>query len=399
MISQRQLFLQHVAQTSDFPLQLEIERAEGIYMYDNDGKAYVDLISGVSVSNLGHRHPSVVTAIKEQVDKYMHLMVFGEYIQSPQVKFAKLLSDNLPENLNSVYYTNSGSEAVEGALKLAKRYTGRSEIVSFNNAYHGSTHGALSVMGNEYFKNPFRPLVPGVKFLEFNNTEKENLNNITTKTACVIIEPVQAEAGIVLPEKGFLESLRKRCDETGTLLIFDEIQTGFGRTGDLFAFKKYNVVPDVFTIAKGMGGGMPIGAFVSSQEIMSVFKTNPILGHITTFGGHPVSCAAAYASLKTLLSENIISDVDSKGNLFREKLVHPAIKSIRGVGLFLAVELKDFDMVKNVIDTAIKYGIVMDWFIFYDSAFRIAPPLIITEKQIDETVKILIKAIDEVYKS
>ncbi len=397
MISQRQLFLQHVAQTSDFPLQLEIEKAEGIYMYGKNGESYIDLISGVSVSNLGHRHPSVVKAIKEQVDKYMHLMVYGEYIQSPQVKFAELLTDNLPDKLNSVYFTNSGSEAVEGALKLAKRHNGRREIIAFKNAYHGSTHGALSVMGNEYFKNSFRPLVPGVKFLEFNNID--DLKNISENTSCVIIEPVQAEAGIVLPKKNFLESLRERCTEIGTLLIFDEIQTGFGRTGDLFAFKKFNVIPDIFTIAKAMGGGMPIGAFVSSREIMAGFKTNPILGHITTFGGHPVSCAAAFASLNTLLSEKIIQDVEHKGNLFRKYLVHPAIKSIRGIGLFLAVELENFEMVKNVIDTAIKYGVVMDWFIFYENAFRIAPPLIITEKQIKESVEILIKSIDEVYKN
>ncbi len=397
MISQRQLFLQHVAQTSDFPLQLEIEKAEGIYMYGKNGESYIDLISGVSVSNLGHRHPSVVKAIKEQVDKYMHLMVYGEYIQSPQVKFAELLTDNLPDKLNSVYFTNSGSEAVEGALKLAKRHNGRREIIAFKNAYHGSTHGALSVMGNEYFKNSFRPLVPGVKFLEFNNID--DLKNISENTSCVIVEPVQAEAGIVLPKKNFLESLRERCTEIGTLLIFDEIQTGFGRTGDLFAFKKFNVIPDIFTIAKAMGGGMPIGAFVSSREIMAGFKTNPILGHITTFGGHPVSCAAAFASLNTLLSEKIIQDVEHKGNLFRKYLVHPAIKSIRGIGLFLAVELENFEMVKNVIDTAIKYGVVMDWFIFYENAFRIAPPLIITEKQIKESVEILIKSIDEVYKN
>ena len=392
MISQRQLFLQHVGQTSDFPLQLEIETAKGIYMFDRDGKSYIDLISGVSVSNLGHLNPEVVKAVKDQTEKYMHLMVYGEYIQSPQVEFAKLLSDYLPEELNSVYFVNSGSEAIEGALKLAKRYTGRSEIVAFRNAYHGSTHGALSVMGNEEFKNAFRPLLPNIKFLNFN--VEDELEFITEKTACVLVETVQGEAGIRIPENNYLGKLRKRCDEVGALLILDEIQTGFGRTGNLFGFQEFDVTPDIFTIAKGMGGGMPIGAFVSSNEIMSSFKTNPILGHITTFGGHPVSCAAALASLKVLTSENIISDVKRKGNLFRQYLNHPQIKEIRGIGLFLAVELEDFDQVKKVIDIAIEKGLVTDWFLFHDSAFRIAPPLIITDEEIKKAADILNESIE-----
>ncbi len=393
MISQRQLFLQHVGQTSDFPLQLEIERADGIYMYDNKGKSYIDLISGVSVSNVGHLHPEVVKAVKDQVEKYMHLMVYGEYIQTPQVEFAKKLTSLLPENLNSVYFVNSGSEAIEGALKLAKRYTGRSEIISFKNAYHGSTHGALSVMGNEEFKNSFRPLLPDVNFLNFNSYE--DLNLITEKTACVLVEPVQGEAGIRLPKDNYLTKLRERCSAVGALLIFDEIQTGFGRTGNLFAFKEYNIVPDIMTIAKGMGGGMPIGAFVSSNRIMSRFKTNPILGHITTFGGHPVSCAAACASLDVLINEKIIDDVKSKGDLFRKYLNHPEIKEIRGIGLFMAVELRDFNQVKKVIDIAINKGLVMDWFLFHDSAFRIAPPLIITKDQIKQACDILNESIEE----
>ena len=393
MISQRQLFLQHVGQTSDFPLQLEIERAEGIYMYDRTGKSYIDLISGVSVSNLGHLHPEVVKAVKNQADKYMHLMVYGEYIQTPQVEFAKKLSDLLPEKLNSIYFVNSGSEAIEGALKLAKRYTGRLEIVSCKNAYHGSTHGALSVMGNEEFKNSFRPLLPDIKFINFNS--KEDLKLITEKTACVLVEPVQGEAGIRLPENGYLKKLREKCDDHGVVLIFDEIQTGFGRTGSLFAFQKYGVIPDIFTVAKGMGGGMPIGAFVSSNEIMSSFKTNPILGHITTFGGHPVSCAAAKASLDILTSENYISEVEQKGKLFRKYLDHPEIKEIRGVGLFMAVELQDFQQVKKVIDIAITNGLVTDWFLFHDSAFRIAPPLTISNEQIKEACDILNESITE----
>lgn len=393
MISQRQLFLEHVGQTSDFPLQLEIERAKGIYMFDRQGKSYIDLISGVSVSNLGHLHPSVVKAVKDQAGKYMHLMVYGEYIQTPQVEFAKKLTDLLPEPLASVYFVNSGSEAIEGALKLAKRYTGRSEMIAFKNAYHGSTHGALSVMGNEEFKNSFRPLLPNVSFLNFNSVE--DLNLISEKTACVLVEPVQGEGGIRLPENNYLKKLRKRCDEVGALLIFDEIQTGFGRTGNLFAFQEYDIIPDIFTIAKGMGGGMPIGAFISSNEIMSSFKTNPILGHITTFGGHPVSCAAASASLDVLMNENIISNVKKKGELFREYLNHPEIKEIRGIGLFMAVELRDFGQVKKVIDIAVEKGLVTDWFLFHDSAFRIAPPLIITEAQIKKVCDILNESIEE----
>jgi len=393
MISQRQLFLNHVGQTSDFPLQLEIERAEGIYMFDPDGKSYIDLISGVSVSNLGHVHPKVVKAIKEQVDKYMHLMVYGEIVQSPQVGFAKTLSDHIPKILDSVYFVNSGSEAIEGALKLAKRYTGRSEMISFVNGYHGSTHGSLSVMGNEEFKSAFRPLLPDVKFLNLNVSDELDL--ITEKTACVLLEPVQGEGGIRIPEMDYLQKLRNKCNEVGALLIFDEIQTGFGRTGSLFAFQEFNVIPDIFAIAKGMGGGMPIGAFVSSNEIMSSFKTNPILGHITTFGGHPVSCAAALASLNVLLNEDVISKVKAKGELFRKYLNHPAIKEIRGIGLFLAVELENFDQVKNFIDTGIENGLVTDWFLFHDSAFRIAPPLIISEEQIIETCKVINESIEE----
>ena len=394
MISERQLFLNHIAQTSSSPIMLEIDRAEGVYMISRDGKKYIDLISGISVSNLGHSHPAVVQAIQDQVAKHMHLMVYGEYIQSPQVKYASLLTQQLPNTLDNVYFVNSGSESIEGALKLAKRYTGRSEVVAFKNAYHGSTHGALSVMGNEEFKNSFRPLVPGVRFLEFNNLI--DIEKITESTACVLIEPIQGEGGIILPNKGYLQKLRQRCDDVGALLIFDEIQTGFGRTGSLFAFQYFDVVPDVFTIAKAMGGGLPIGAFVSSQEIMSVFKSNPALGHITTFGGHPVSCAAALASLSTLLDEKIIESIPEKEKLLRALLIHDKIKEIRGIGLFFAVDLGDSELVQSFIQKLLNDGIVVDWFLFDSKSIRIAPPLIISEEQINTVCNKIIKALDSI---
>ncbi|MDP4187876.1 MAG: aspartate aminotransferase family protein [Bacteroidota bacterium] len=396
MISQRQLFLQHVGQTSDSPMMLEIERAKGIYLYDIYGKKYIDLISGVSVSNVGHCNPEVVQAVKDQVEKYMHLMVYGEYIEYPQVQYAQLLTSQLPSSLDSVYFVNSGSEANEGALKLAKRYTGRSEIIAFKNAYHGSTHGSLSVMGNECYKNSYRPLLPDVSFIEFNNPTE--LERITRRTACVIIEPVQGEGGIRIPKDNFLGLLRKRCNETGTLLIFDEVQTGFGRTGSLFALQEFNVVPDIMTIAKAMGGGMPVGAFVSSNQIMSSLKTNPILGHITTFGGHPVCCAAALASLQYILDNHLVDDVKRKGELFKKLLKHPKIKEVRGIGLFMAVQLEDFGEVKKVLAAALKKGIILDWFLFCDSAFRIAPPLIISEEEIKTACGLLLSAVDEALK-
>src|SRR5882757_9649095 len=331
----RQLFLANNAQTTDFPLLLEFERAEGIYMYDKEGKAFIDLISGIGVSNLGHSNPYVISAIKDQLDKYMHLMVYGEYVQTPQVRFAEKLISILPSNLQSVYFTNSGAEAVEGALKLAKRFTGRQQIIACNNSYHGSTHGALSVMGNEEFKQAYRPLLPGVGFIRFNNPE--DLELITDKTACVIIETIQGEAGIRVPDAAYMQALRHRCNETGTLLILDEIQAAFGRTGKLFAFEHFNIEPDILLLAKALGGGMPIGAFIPSNDIMSALKENPILGHITTFGGHPVCCAAGLAALEVLLNENLIETVEAKSALFRELLIHPAIKEFRGKGLMLAI--------------------------------------------------------------
>lgn len=394
MLTLRQLFLNNNAQTTDFPLLLEFERAQGVYMYNNEGKAFIDLISGIGVSNLGHSHPKVVEAIKNQVDKYMHLMVYGEYVQAPQVRFAEKLVAVLPANLNSVYFTNSGSEAVEGALKLAKRYTGRAEVVAFNQSYHGSTHGALSVMGNEYFKQPYRPLLPGVTFINFNQVDQ--LSAITHHTACVIVETIQGEAGIRVPDSAYIKALRKRCTETGTLLILDEIQAAFGRTGKLFAFEHFGIVPDILLLAKALGGGMPIGAFISSVQIMSALKENPILGHITTFGGHPVCSAAGLAALEVLLNEKLIDQVSEKESLIRRKLVHPAIKQIRGKGLMLAVEVESFELNKKIIDRCIENGVITDWFLHCSKAMRIAPPLIITHDEINVACDVILGAIDYV---
>jgi acetylornithine/succinyldiaminopimelate/putrescine aminotransferase len=393
MLSQKQLFLLNTAQTSNFPRLLEVEKAEGCYLYDPSGKKYLDLVSGFAVSNIGHRHPNVINAIQQQLEKYLHVTVYGEFIQSPQVKFAHRLSEVLPENLSSVYFTNSGAEATEGALKLAKKYTNRSEIISFNGAYHGSTHGALSVMGNEYYKQAYRPLLPDIKFLNLNLTAE--LANITTKTAAVILEAVQGEAGIRVPDFNYINALRKKCSETGTLLIFDEIQTGFGRTGKLFAFEHFGIVPDILLIAKGMGGGMPIGAFISSNEIMGALKDNPILGHITTFGGHPVSCAAGLAALNTVIDENLINGVQQRENLFKSLLIHPKIKQVRGLGLMIAVELENFNEVEEVSKKCIERGIIIDWFLHCDSALRIAPPLTITENDIKFACETIIDVISE----
>jgi acetylornithine/N-succinyldiaminopimelate aminotransferase len=380
MLTNRQIFLQHIAQTSDLPYLLEISRADGIYLFDTDGKPYIDLISGVSVSNLGHRHPEVVRAVKDQLDRYMHLMVYGEYIQSPQVKLAALLNEILPPELDCTYFVNSGSEAVEGALKLARRYTGRFKTVAFKKGYHGSTGGALSVMGDESFKNAFRPLMPGTTFLDFNDFG--GLDQIDLQTACVIVEPIQGEGGIILPRDGFLQEIRDRCKKAGALLIFDEIQTGIGRTGSMFAFEHWETIPDILLLAKAFGGGMPLGGFISTAEIMSVFRTNPVLGHITTFGGHPVSCAAGLASLEVMIREGLIEGVGEKEKIFRDHLEHPAIKEVRGMGLFLAVELGSAEKVHKLISLAKDDGLITDWFIFHDTAFRIAPPLIISPEEI-----------------
>lgn len=388
----RQLFLSHVAQTSPTPLMLEIEKAEGVYMFDTKGNKILDLISGIGVSNIGHRHPSVLKAIHDQTEKYLHLMVYGEFIQSPQVELAKALSDTLPENLNSVYFVNSGSEAVEGAMKLAKRHTGRQEIVAFKNAYHGSTHGSLSLNGNEDIKRNYRPLLPGIKHLEFGNPDQ--LQEINSKTAAVIIETVQGEAGVKVTDKSYFQSLAARCQEMGVLLIADEIQCGFGRTGTFWAFEQFGFIPDILVAAKGMGGGLPIGAFISSSDILSVLTNNPILGHITTFGGHPLSCAASLATLRVIQEESLLEQVKEKENLFRSLLKHPKIKNIRSQGLMMAVDFGSFEILKPIIDRGIEAGILTDWFLFENKSMRIAPPLTITETEIREACRIILSVID-----
>jgi acetylornithine/N-succinyldiaminopimelate aminotransferase len=392
MLTLRQLFLANNAQTTDFPLLLEFERAEGIYMYDATGKPYIDLISGIGVSSLGHSNPYVINAIKEQLDKYMHLMVYGEYVQSPQVRFAEKLVSVLPADLNSVYFVNSGAEAVEGALKLAKRCTNRTGIISCYNSYHGSTQGALSVMGNEEYKQAYRPLLPGVNFIRFNHID--DLELITEETACVIVETLQGEAGIRVPDKTYMQALRKRCTQTGALLILDEIQAAFGRTGKLFAFEHFDIVPDILLLAKALGGGMPVGAFISSKEVMSALKENPILGHITTFGGHPVCCAAGLAALEVLLNENLVEQVNSKADLFHQLLIHPAIKEVRGKGLMLAVELENFELNKKIIDRCIENGVVVDWFLHCSNSMRIAPPLTISHDEIRKACEVIIESIN-----
>lgn len=394
MVSQRTLFLQHVGQTSPCPMALEIDHAKGIYLYDKNGKEYIDLVSGVSVSNVGHCNPKVIEAITEQAQKYMHLMVYGEYVQEPQVNFAKGIVDVLPEQYQSVYFVNSGSEAIEGALKLAKRYTGRGEILAFNKAYHGSTHGALSIYGGDELKRAVQPLLPQVEFMDFNDIN--SLDKITDNTACVVMEVIQAEAGIVEAKLSFIQKVREKCDETGTMLIFDEVQTGFGRTGEMFAFMHYNIKPDIICCAKGMGGGMPIGAFISSKEIMDTLTVNPALGHITTFGGHPVSCAAGLASLNLICDEQLHIKANSKGEKFRQLLKHPLIENIRGKGLFLAVEMNTKVDADRFFELCLDMGIIYDFFLFTKSAFRIAPPLTITESEIEKISQMLLKAMDKI---
>lgn len=391
----RQLFLEHLAQTSESPLMLEINKADGVFLFGPDGKKYFDLISGISVSNLGHGNPMVVKAVQNQAADFMHLMVYGEYIQKPQVELTAQLTRLLPENLNSVYLVNSGSEAVEGALKLAKRFTGRSEIVAFKNAYHGSTHGALSVMGCEEQKRNYRPLLPDVRLLNFNSIA--DLDQITTRTACVIIEPIQGEGGIRLPYVDYLRKLKQRCSETGALLIFDEIQTGMGRTGSMFAFQRFEVIPDILLLAKAFGGGMPLGAFISSKEIMRVLTHNPILGHITTFGGHPVSCAAAIASLNFLIHEKVIEQVEHKGSIITEALAkHPKVREVRRAGLMMAIELGTFDRVQALIKYGLDHGFILDWFLFCNTAVRIAPPLIITEDECRTVANLIVEGLNAI---
>ena len=391
----RQLFFEHVGQTSDFPIGLEVERAEGVWLYGPDGRRWIDLISGVSVSAVGHGNPAVIEAICRQARDYLHLMVYGEAIEAPQVRYAQRIASLLPDPLDSVYFVNSGSEAVEGALKLAKRYTGRTEMIYYKNAYHGSTHGSLSVMGGETFRNAFRPLLPDTRQIRFN--EPDDLQYTTSRTACVIIEPVQGEGGIIPVRRDYLQALRDRCNETGTLLIYDEIQTGLGRTGTLYFFQHYGIVPDILCTAKAFGGGMPLGAFIASKRVMDVLKTNPVLGHITTFGGHPVCCAAGLAALEYTLSEGLMEQAESKGALY-EKLLgdHPLVREIRRVGLLMAIEFGDAELTARIVWDAVEAGLMTEWFMFHETAMRIAPPLTITPAEIEESCTILRKVLDRV---
>ncbi len=389
-MTQRELFLRHIAQTSTAPLALEIVKAEGCLLWDAGGKEYIDLIGGISVANTGHRHPKVITAIQQQLEAYLHIMVYGEFVEAPQVQFAKLLCDNLPTILNSVYFTNSGAEAVEGAMKLAKRITNRTQIIAFNNSYHGSTQGALSIMGDEYWRNAFRPLLPDVLHLTYNSFNA--IDAINTNTACVVAETIQGEAGVNSPSIEWMQALRKKCTDTDTLLVLDEIQAGFGRTGFLWGFENYNIVPDILLLGKALGGGMPLGAFIADKKMMDAFTDNPVLGHITTFGGHPVSCAAGLASLHALLNEDMIKQVKQKEQLFLTLLQHSSIKAISSAGLWVAVMFDSFDTNKRVIDACIESGVLTDWFLFAPQCLRISPPLNITEAQIRNACNVILTA-------
>lgn len=388
-MNQRELFYQHIAQTSTAPMALEIEKASGCVLTGKNKKKYLDLIGGISVANIGHRHPKVIAAIKKQLNAYLHIMVYGEFIETPQVQFAQLLTQHLPQTLDSVYFTNSGAEATEGAMKLAKRVTGRTEIIAFNKSYHGSTQGALSVMGDEYWRNAFRPLLPDVLHLEYNSFAL--LENITERTACVIAETVQAEAGIIVPSKEWMMALRKKCTQVGALLILDEIQTGFGRTGKLWGFEHFEIVPDIVLLGKALGGGMPLGAFIADKKLMYQLAENPLLGHITTFGGHPVCCAAGMAAFNVLLEEKLMEEITKKEKLFLSLLNHPKIKVVRSFGLWLAIEFESFEINKKVIDACIENGLVTDYFLFSSNCLRISPPLIISEKEIISACKKIMK--------
>ena len=380
MNTAKDIFKKHQAQTFPFPSCLEIASAKGSYIYDVNGKSYLDFVAGVSANTLGHSNPIITDAVKEQLDKYTHVMVYGEYVQSPQYKLAQLLADNLPKKLSSTYFVNSGAEAIEGAMKLAKRATGRSEIISCTDSYHGSTQGALSIMGNEEHKAKYRPLLPNCNTIIYNDVD--SLKNISKQTAAVVIEVVQGGTGFVTPTNNFLQKVREKCNETGTLLILDEIQTCYGRLGTLFGFEKYNLVPDILCIAKGMGAGMPIGAFISSWELMNLLTFEPKLGHITTFGGHPINCAASLACLQYLLSSDIMKEVDKKEQLFRIHLSHPKIKEIRGTGLILSVELDSEELTKKVVEKSLENGLILFYFLFTKTSFRITPPLTISEEEI-----------------
>ena len=394
IISNRQLFLNHVAQTSPSPIGLEMVKAAGIYQFDIHGKAYLDLISGFSVCNIGHSHPRVVKAVQEQAANYMHLIVYGEFIEAPQVAYATLLTNQLPTSLNSVYFTNSGAEATEGAMKLAKRITGRTKIIAFNNSYHGSTQGALSIMGDEYWRNAFRPLLPDI--YHYNYGSEEAIEAIDHQTACVILETVQAESGVIKPSQQWLEAIRKKCDETCSLMILDEIQAGFGRTGSLWAFEQFNLVPDILLLGKALGGGMPLGAFIADKKLMNTLTYEPVLGHITTFGGHPVSCAAGKAALEVLLESNCIQQIPTKEKIIIDTLQHPKIVSIKTAGLWASLQFSDFETNKKVIDCCIEKGLISDWFLFAPECMRIAPPLTITEQELRNACTTIVEALKEV---
>ncbi|MGM0582076.1 MAG: aspartate aminotransferase family protein [Bacteroidota bacterium] len=393
-LTEKDIFLNNIAQTSPFPFLLEVESANGIYLHTTDGKSYMDLISGVAVSNLGHQHPKVVDAVKKQLEKHMHIMVYGEYVQSSVNKLAKILTDNLPQHLNSVYFCNSGAESIEGALKLAKRVTGRTEMLSFRGAYHGSTHGALSISSNENKKYRFRPLLPDVGFLRLNNFD--DLNLISESTACVVIESIQGDAGIRIPEQNFLEALRNKCNETGAMLIMDEIQSGIGRTGKLFAYEHFGVEPDILCTAKALGGGLPLGAFIANKKQMDLFTKNPMLGHINTFGGNPMSCAAAVATLEVILEGNFLDEVERKGAKFEKLISHPAIVEVRRKGLMFAFEFETEEIVNKIVQECLANGVICFWFLSCPNSFRIAPPLTITDEEIEKACKIINNAIEKV---
>jgi acetylornithine/N-succinyldiaminopimelate aminotransferase len=393
-MNQRQLFLQHIAQTSPAPIGIEMVKADGIHLWDVSGKKYVDLISGFSVCNIGHSHPAVVKAVQEQAAEYMHLIVYGEFIESPQTAYAKLLADHLPATLNSIYFTNSGAEATEGAMKLAKRVTGRSKIIAFNQSYHGSTQGALSIMGDEYWRNAFRPLLPDVYHFDYNS--HESINAIDPQTACVILETVQAESGVRAPSAEWLQSLRKKCDEHCVLLVLDEIQAGFGRTGTLWAFEQYGIVPDILLLGKALGGGMPLGAFIADRKLMNTLTYDPVLGHITTFGGHPVSCAAGKAALEVLLEGNYIHTIKRKEQILIENIVHPSIVSRNYCGLWMSLQFSSDEINRAVIHKCIENGLITDWFLFAPDRLRVAPPLVISEEALKEVCGVIVRSIDEV---
>lgn len=383
----KESFYKHVAQTSDAPMGLEVEKADGPFIYTKNGKQYVDFISGIAVSSLGHRHPEVIKAVKQQLDRHLHVMVYGEFIQEPQSDYAELLTAQLPHSLDRVYFVNSGTEANEGALKLAKKHTGRNKLVAFHHGYHGDTHGSLSVTGRDVYRDPYLPLLPDVEFLDFNSFKK--LETIDEETAAVILEPIQGEGGIIPADKTWLQAVRKRCDEVGALLIFDEIQTGFFRTGSLFAFKRYEVVPDILCLAKAMAGGMPMGAFVSSSDIFESFMYDPPLNHVTTFGGHPVSCAAAHATLRKLLHGDFGTKAQQIETIVREELTADGIAEVRGVGAMLGMELQSTELTQKVVEDCLDKGVILGWTLHSDTLVRLAPPLIIEEKLLRDTLQII----------